>query len=32
MKAIMAMSENRAVGKNGGLTWPTIKDDFKYFK
>lgn len=32
MKAIMAMSENRVIGKNGGLPWPIIKDDFKYFK
>ena len=32
MKAIAAMAENRAVGKNGGLPWPSIKEDFKWFK
>jgi len=32
MKAIVAMSENRAIGKNGGLPWPSIKNDFKWFK
>jgi dihydrofolate reductase len=32
MKAIAAMSENRAMGKNGGLPWPSIKEDFKWFK
>jgi dihydrofolate reductase len=32
MKAILAMSENRAIGKNGGLPWPSIKEDFKWFK
>ena len=32
MKAILAMSENRAIGKNGALPWPSIKEDFKWFK
>ena len=32
MKAIAAMAENRAIGKNGGLPWPSIKEDFKHFK
>ena len=32
MKAIIAMSQNRAIGKNGGLPWPSIKEDFKWFK
>jgi dihydrofolate reductase len=32
MKAILAMSENRAIGKKGGLPWPSIKEDFKWFK
>ena len=26
------MAENRAIGKNGGLPWPNIKEDFKWFK
>lgn len=32
MKAIMAMSENRAIGKNNTLPWANIKEDFKWFK
>ena len=32
MKAIAAMSKNRVVGKNKGLPWPSIKEDFKWFK
>ena len=32
MKAIIAMAQNRVVGKNGGLPWPSIKNDFKWFK
>ena len=32
MKAILAMAQNRVIGKNGGLPWPTIKNDFKHFK
>ena len=32
MKAIAAMAENRAIGKNGGLPWPSIKSDFLWFK
>ena len=32
MKAIVAMAENRVIGKNGGLPWPSIKEDFKHFK
>ena len=32
MKAIAAMSKNRCVGKNKGLPWPSIKEDFKWFK
>jgi len=32
MKAIAAMAQNRAIGKNNGLPWPPIKEDFKWFK
>ena len=32
MKAIIAMAENRVIGKNDGLPWPSIKEDFKHFK
>lgn len=32
MKAIVAMAENRAIGKEDTLPWPTIKNDFKWFK
>ena len=32
MKAIAAISSNRAIGKNGALPWPSIKEDFKWFK
>lgn len=32
MKAIAAMAENRAIGINGKLPWPSIKEDFKWFK
>jgi len=32
MKAILAMAQNRAIGKNGGLPWPSIKEDFRWFK
>ena len=32
MKAIAAMAKNRVIGKNGGLPWPSIKEDFKWFK
>ena len=32
MKAIVAMAKNRVIGKNGGLPWPNIKEDFKHFK
>ena len=32
MKAILAMAQNRVIGKNGGLPWPSIKEDFKWFK
>jgi dihydrofolate reductase len=32
MKAILAMAENRVIGKNGGLPWPSIPNDFKWFK
>ena len=32
MRAIAAMSENRAIGKNGELPWPSVKEDFKWFK
>ncbi len=32
MKAILAMAENRVIGKNGGLPWPSIKEDFKWFR
>ena len=26
------MAQNRVIGKNGGLPWPSIKEDFKWFK
>ena len=32
MKAIMAMASNRVIGKNQTLPWPSIKEDFKWFK
>ena len=32
MKAILAMSANRCIGKSGGLPWPSIKEDFNWFK
>ena len=32
MKAIIAMAKNRVIGKNGGLPWPSIKNDFIWFK
>ena len=32
MKAIIAMSKNRVIGKDGGLPWPSIKEDFRWFK
>lgn len=32
IKAIAAMAENRAIGKNGGLPWKPIKKDFSFFK
>jgi dihydrofolate reductase len=32
MKAIVAMAENRGIGKDRKLPWPSIKDDFKFFK
>jgi dihydrofolate reductase len=32
MKAIIAMAKNRCIGKNGGLPWPSIPNDFKWFK
>ena len=32
MKAIIAMAQNRVIGKNGGLPWPNIKEDLKHFK
>ena len=32
MKAILAMAKNRVIGKNGGLPWPSIKEDFRWFK
>jgi len=32
MKAIIAMAKNRVIGKSGGLPWPSIKEDFKWFK
>jgi dihydrofolate reductase len=31
MKAIVAISENRVIGNKGGLPWPPIKEDFKWF-
>ena len=32
MKAILAIAKNRVIGKSGGLPWPPIKEDFKWFK
>lgn len=32
MQAIVAMSENRAIGLNGGLPWPKNAADLKWFK
>lgn len=32
MKAIVAISENWAIGNKGGLPWPKIKEDFQWFK
>ncbi len=32
MKAILAMSSNRCIGKDGKLPWLPFKDDFKWFK
>ena len=32
MKAILALAKNRVIGKNGGLPWSSIKEDFKWFK
>ena len=32
MKAIIAMAQNRVIGKNGGLPWPSIKEDFRWFR
>lgn len=32
MKAIAAMAENRAIGRNNKLPWLPIKEDFKWFK
>ena len=32
MKAIIAMAKNRVIGKDGGLPWPSIKNDFIWFK
>jgi len=32
MKAIIAMAQNRVIGKNGGLPWPSIPNDFRWFK
>jgi len=32
MKAIIAMAQNRVIGKNGKLPWPSIKEDLKHFK
>ena len=32
MKAIIAMAKNRVIGKDGGLPWSPIKNDFIWFK
>lgn len=32
MKAIIAMAQNWVIGKKGGLPWPSIKNDFSWFK
>jgi len=32
LKAILAIAKNRVIGKSGGLPWPPIKEDFKWFK
>ena len=31
-KAIVAMDKNRLIGRGGGLPWPSIKEDFQWFK
>ena len=31
-KAIAAMDKNRLIGRGGGLPWPSIKEDFQWFK
>lgn len=32
IKAIAAMDDNRLIGRGGGLPWPSIKEDFEWFK
>jgi len=32
VKAILAIAKNRVIGLSGGLPWPPIKEDFKWFK
>ena len=32
MQAIVAISENGAIGKDGGLPWPKIKEDLRWFR
>ena len=32
MKAIVAMTKNRVIGKNSALPWPSIKEDLNHFK
>lgn len=32
IKAIAAMDKNRLIGRGGGLPWPSIKEDFEWFK
>lgn len=32
IKAIAAMDKNRLIGRKGGLPWPSIKEDFEWFK
>ena len=32
IKAIVAMDKNRLIGRGGGLPWPSIKEDFQWFK
>lgn len=32
MKAILAMARNGAIGKDGGLPWPSLSEDLRFFR